>query len=317
MTELLHEIPENAAPSQATAGTFKTRDGKQIRYGLFGAMARPLKGTVVILPGRNECIEKYFETIGDLAARGFSVAMFDWRGQGLSDRLIRNSGSGHVDSFDSYVRDLEQFFDEIILPDCRGPYYILAHSMGALVALLAAPLLVNRVRRMVLIAPMLTLKNIPFSMKTIRRLTATLHRTGLGRLSVRNRRRSFEPQPFASNVLTTDQRRYERNLELCRRFPELALGSPTAAWVHAAFVACETVKDPDFMAKIRIPSLLIAAGADMVVSTPAIEEYAKRLRSGRALTIDGARHEILQEADLYREQLLAAFEAFIPGTGDS
>ena len=33
--------------------------------------------------------------------------------------------------------------------------------------------------------------------------------------------------------------------------------------------------------------------------------------------IDGARHEILQEADIYREQLLAAFDAFIPGTDDT
>ncbi len=314
MTELLNEIPENPVPKEATAEAFMAHDGKRIRYALFGATARPLKGTVVLLPGRNECIEKYFETISDLAARGFGIAMFDWRGQGLSDRLIRNSQRGHVNSFDSYVHDLEQFFDDIVLPDCRGPYYILAHSMGALIALLAAPSMVNRVRRMVLIAPLLTLKSTPLSMKTIRRLTATLHWTGLGRLSVRNGRRSFEPAPFANNVLTTDRHRYERNIEICRKYPQLALGSPTAAWLHAALVACETVKDPAFMAKIHIPSLLIAAGADVVVSTPAIEDYAKALRSGSALTIDGARHEILQETDLYREQFLAAFDAFIPGT---
>ena len=40
------------------------------------------------------------------------------------------------------------------------------------------------------------------------------------------------------------------------------------------------------------------------------------MRSGSLLTIDGARHEILQEADIYREQFLAAFDAFIPGTGE-
>ena len=36
--------------------------------------------------------------------------------------------------------------------------------------------------------------------------------------------------------------------------------------------------------------------------------------SASLLTIDGARHEILQEADIYREQLLAAFDAFVPGS---
>ena len=44
---------------------------------------------------------------------------------------------GHVDSFYDYAADLDQFFEEVVLPDCRGPYYILAHSTGSLVALLA------------------------------------------------------------------------------------------------------------------------------------------------------------------------------------
>ncbi len=38
------------------------------------------------------------------------------------------------------------------------------------------------------------------------------------------------------------------------------------------------------------------------------------MRAGGAAPIAGARHEILQEADRYREQLLAAFSSFIPGS---
>ena len=108
-------------------------------------MARPLKGTVVILPGRNECIEKYFETARNLSERGFSTATLDWRGQGGSDRLLRDPQRGHVQSFYDYARDLDQFFEEVVLPDCRGPYYVLAHSTGSLIALLASPSLINRV----------------------------------------------------------------------------------------------------------------------------------------------------------------------------
>ncbi|RUZ60965.1 alpha/beta hydrolase, partial [Mesorhizobium sp. M7A.F.Ca.US.003.02.2.1] len=59
---LFHEIEGNPRPENATGGFFTTRDRKNIRYGLFGAVARPMKGTVVLLTGRNECIEKYFET---------------------------------------------------------------------------------------------------------------------------------------------------------------------------------------------------------------------------------------------------------------
>jgi lysophospholipase len=70
------------------------------------------------------------------------------------------------------------------------------------------------------------------------------------------------------------------------------------------------------MARIQVPLLVIAAGADQVVSTKAVEAYTRRLRVGSLLMIDGAKHEILQEADVYREQLLAAFDAFIPGNDD-
>ncbi|MDO8401341.1 MAG: hypothetical protein Q7T45_26395, partial [Bradyrhizobium sp.] len=56
-----------------------------------------------------------------------------------------------------------------------------------------------------------------------------------------------------------------------------------------------------------------AAGADTVVSAAAVKDFAARLPAGSHLAIEGARHEILQEADLYRAQFWAAFDAFVPG----
>ncbi|MBW2666702.1 MAG: alpha/beta hydrolase, partial [Deltaproteobacteria bacterium] len=61
------------------------------------------RGTVVILNGRTEFVEKYFEVIGDLLRRHYAVATLDWRGQGLSDRPLRNRHKGHVRDFGLYV----------------------------------------------------------------------------------------------------------------------------------------------------------------------------------------------------------------------
>ncbi|PDQ21419.1 lysophospholipase [Mesorhizobium sanjuanii] len=317
MTDLFHEIPGNPIPENAAGGFFTARDGKKIRYGLFAATTRPMKGTVVVLTGRNECIEKYFETIGDLTGRGLGVATLDWRGQGDSDRLIGDRQRGYVRSFFDYTSDLEQFFEEIVLPDCRGPYYILAHSAGAVITLLAAPSMVNRVRRMVLIAPFLTVPDLPVSITTVRRVCTLFSYLGLGRLYAAWGPRPKETAPFATNKVTSDPQRYRRNTLLYETYPQLALGGPTIRWLKAAAEASEIISDPDFMARIQVPLLVIAAGADQVVSTRAVEAYARRLRLGSLLMIDGARHEILQEADLYREQFLAAFDAFIPGTDDA
>lgn len=317
MTDLFHQTPDNPIPENAAGGFFTTRDGKRIRYGLFPAVARPLKGTVVLLTGRNECIEKYFETIRNLADRGFGIATLDWRGQGASDRLIRDRQRGYVRSFYDYTGDLEQFFEEIVLPDCRGPYYILAHSTGAVIALLAAPSMVNRVRRMVMIAPFFTVPDLPVSIKTVRRVCSVLCFLGLGRLYAAWGPRPRETAPFATNKVTSDPERYRRNTGIYEAYPQLALGGPTMRWLKAAAEATEIVSDPDFMARIQVPLLVIAAGADQVVSTRAVEAYTRHLRLGSLLMIDGARHEILQERDIYREPLLAAFDAFIPGTDDN
>lgn len=313
MAKHLIETNTNPAPKGSFADFFETGDGRRIRYALFKKVASPRKGTVVILHGRNECIEKYFETSQDLAERGLCVATFDWRGQGGSDRLISDPARGFVDSFYDYVSDLEIFFEQFVLPDCPGPYYVLGHSTGSLVALLATPLMINRVERMVLCAPLLELESPKFSMRAVSAVSTLLSNIGLGRLYLAGGRRPREIRPFEGNKLTTDAVRYKRNADLFKRAPHLGLGGPTVAWVSAFCQASAVVTDADFIADMHIPLLVVAAGADEVVSNRAIEHFARRLRSGRLVTIDGARHEILQEADAYREQFLAAFDAFIPG----
>jgi lysophospholipase len=188
---------------------------------------------------------------------------------------------------------------------------VLAHSTGALIALLGSHSMVNRVRRMVLVAPFLAFTGLPFSMKTTLRLTTALCWLGLGGLYA-----AWGPRqttPFDMNKLTTDAARYRRNTRLYDTYPQLAQGGPTIAWVRAACQAVRAVQDPEFMAGIQVPILFIGAGAEEVVSVSAAAEYARRLRGGSLLMIDGARHEILQEADVYREQFFAAFDAYVPG----
>ncbi|WP_187968212.1 alpha/beta fold hydrolase [Aquibium microcysteis] len=315
--DILFATANNDVPARARASHLVSRVGrKRLRYALFPAGGRPRRGTVVILQGRNECIEKYYETIGDLSRRGLGTAIMDWRGQGGSERLIRDREKGHVASYGEYLADLDQFFEEIVLPDCVGPFYVLAHSMGGLIALLAAPRLVNRVRRMVLSTPLLAFEGLPLSMPALHAVSRLLCGMGFGSTYLGGGPRAANATLFAGNKLTSDYVRFTRNGGIYLRHPELALGGPTAAWIRASCAAAATVAEPEHRARIQVPTLIIAAGADEVVSTPVIEAFGTRLKSASVLTIHGARHELLQEADVYREQFMAAFDAFVPGTGD-
>jgi lysophospholipase len=120
-------------------------------------------------------------------------------------------------------------------------------------------------------------------------------------------------KPFKGNWLSSDKVRYARNAAIVDAAPHLAIGDPTVGWVHAAFRQIDDFADPDYPLRTLPPVLIIAAGGDGIVSTPAIERFGQRLKAGRVLVIEHARHEILQENDAIRGQFWAAFDAFVPG----
>ena len=304
-------IDGNPAPEGIVASSYRTPDGRRLRYAVAPSTAASTRGTVLILQGRNETIEKYFETIGDLNRRGFMVATFDWRGQGGSERLLRNRRRGHVRSFANYLNDLESFVQDVLLPDCRGPFSILAHSMGGLIALHASPRLVNVVERMVLCAPLVDLPPRRIGSRGLRRVTTPLRLLGLGRLPVRPDRMAGRMPASPTVTLTSDPGRGGRNRALAEAAPWLFLGSPSIAWLNAMTGAMRRLEDSNRIARLTLPTLFVTAGADEVVSTPAAERLAWRMRSASSVAIPFAHHEILQEADRYRDQILEAFETFV------
>jgi lysophospholipase len=309
----LVSIPANPVPEDVVTGTLKTPDGVSLRFARW-APPPGRKGTVCLFQGRAEFIEKYFETVRDLRARGFAVATLDWRGQGFSERTLRNSRKGYVRDFSGYDIDLETFVNEVVLPDCPPPVFALAHSMGASILLRAAYQGHRWFDRMVLLAPLVALPGMRRSRLT--RIGVKLLRLmGLGASYVPGGDATVMMQrPFIGNLLTSDPVRYARNMAVLEAEPALAIGWPTVAWTDAAFRAMRQLQDPSFPLKIRQPMLIIAAGNDQIVSTPAIDEFSIRLRAGSHLIVPGSRHELLMEQDRFRAQVLAAFDAFVPGT---
>jgi lysophospholipase len=309
----LVSIPANPVPEDVVTGKLKTSDGVALRFARW-APPPGRKGTVCLFQGRAEFIEKYFETVRDLRARGFAVATLDWRGQGLSDRALRNPRKGYVRDFSRYDIDLDIFIREVVLPDCPPPVFALAHSMGATILLRAAYQGHRWFDRMVLLAPMVSLPGMRRSPLT-RVGIKMLRLMGLGSAYVPGGDATVMMQrPFIGNLLTSDPVRYARNTAVLEAEPALAIGWPTVAWTDSAFKVMRQLSDPSFATRVRQPLLIIAAGHDQIVSTPAIDEFAIRLRAGSHLIVPGSRHELLMEQDRFRMQVLAAFDAFVPGT---
>ena len=125
----LVSIPANPVPDGVVAGAIKTSDGVNLRFARW-APPPGRKGTVVVMQGRAEFIEKYFETVRDLRARGFAVATFDWRGQGLSDRRLSDRTRAMCETLRNTITDLEAFMEQVVLPDCPPPIFALGSFDG-------------------------------------------------------------------------------------------------------------------------------------------------------------------------------------------
>ena len=294
-------------------GTVKTPDGVNLRFARWEPPPGR-KGTVVVLQGRTEFIEKYFETVRDLRARGFAVATFDWRGQGLSDRTLSDRRKGYVRNFSQYTTDLDAVMEQVVLPDCPPPIFALGHSMGGAIAIRACHDGSRWFERVVLSAPMIALPPGP-----LRRVAGPLARVmraiGRGGAYVpTGNATAAGKEDFVGNLVTSDPVRFARNAAVLEEEPALGIGSPTIAWVDAALRLMKRFAAPGYAGHIRQPILLVAAGRDEVVSTPAIETFGMNLLAGRHLILAGSKHEILQEQDHYRSQFWAAFDAFVPGT---
>ncbi len=308
----LFATADNPIPGGARPGVVKTRDGLKLRFATWRPTVRQLAGTVLLVHGRAEFIEKYFEVIAAFRRRGFHVAAVDLRGQGGSDRMLPDPYKGHVDDFMDYVADIDAMAEHV-LPELPRPHFAVAHSMGAAAMLLSLDRGLRQFERAVLLSPLagLAMLRLPGLAAAA---AAALDFVALGaRYVPGGGPTSPSLRPFAGNRLTGDPVRYGRVASILKEAPQLGIGDPTVRWTQAMFQTFKRFAARDFGRRVATPSLMLIAGADPLCSAPAAEALAHRVRGCQPVVIPGARHELLFERDDIRAQAFAAIDRFIPG----
>ena len=214
----------------------RTSDGVRIRAS--HAAAKGAKGTVFILPGRTEYIEKYGHTASDFVRAGFDVISVDWRGQGLADRIGANPMVGHVDRFLDFQKDwaaIRSFARDRAAP---GPWHMVAHSMGGCIGLRAL-MSGSDMASVVFTGPMWGIQMASYLRPVAWALPRFAETIGLGHLLAPGTSIKSYPasEPFESNLLTSDpdmfdyMRRHVRNrssASAARRFRGCVLPSTSA-----------------------------------------------------------------------------------------
>ena len=119
---------------------------------------------------------------------------------------------------------------------------------------------------------------------------------------------------YERNPLTSCPIRFRAYSDLLRGQPELAVGGATWGWLDATLRSIAITRAPGYLEGISTPILLCVAGEDRVIANRAIVQFARRLPHATLRLFSGARHELLIERDDIRREVLAAIDAFIPGS---
>jgi len=291
---------------------FETFDGLSIRWGS-GAAAARARGTVLFLNGRTEFMEKYAEVVAELNQRRYDVYTCDWRGQGLSSRLLANRLKGHVVRFEDYLADLEGLVAILEERAAPRPYILLGHSMGGHLAVRYLAERPGFFEQVVLTAPMIDIQLPRYLPPAVLNwMVRTALQAGLQDAYVLGSNgRPPHSGRFEGNPLTSDPTRFERSLAMMRRDPRLAVGGVTYGWLAAACRSIAVLNAPERVHCLDVPLLMVTASQDRIVCPRAQARFCRNLPDGRLVCIEGARHELLVETDALRARFWEAWDGFI------
>jgi lysophospholipase len=301
--------PRFLEPPGFAWGSFAAADGTRLRWGHLPA-ERP-RAECIIVGGFSECIEKYFETIGDLAARGLSVWCLDWRGQGGSERPRRLPSRPRPRHFNRDAGELALFVRA--LPGAGRPRLLIGHSMGGAIALLCLRHHPGLFDAAILSAPMLAIRTGAMPPTLVRGISTVARITGLGTCFVPGAaawRPDRVPSPESSRVSSDPERcRLQYAWFLARA--ALRVDEPTWGWLDTALRLAARVGRTEFLRGIDIPILLASAGLETFVPPDSHRRAARLLPDCTLVEFPDSKHEPFLERDRIRNNWLDAIDRFI------
>lgn len=304
------ETDTNPAPEGGVVRWVEGKDGAPIRTASWSNPSGG-RGTIFLMPGKAEYIEKYFEVIGELLTRGYSVVTLDWRGQGLSHRDVDHPTKAYIGDFDDFLDDFEAVF-AAHSKNLQRPWYALAHSMGGNIALRLAGEQRIPFDAIVVTAPMSGLNVPDFWEKTAEVVAQSAVGFGAGQYFIPGAS-NYDPlvENFDNNSVTSDPVRHARTAAIVKAMPQIAQGGATYGWMHEAFKSIKIVTGPDFGRGIRIPVLILGAGKDELVNPLTNRYIGVNIPDAEFHMMEESMHEMLMERDPVREIFWNYFDGFM------
>lgn len=271
------------------------------------------RGTILLCQGYTEFLEKYDEVIEELLNRDFAVVSFDWRGQGLSSRLITDPQKGHMTSFADFMEDAELIYQKIIVPKMPVPYHIMGHSMGGHLAFRILQEFPNHYTKAILCAPFFGWS--PNFGAGKLNSTVVIILTNLMKALGYSQSYAYGATPPSLNKTlpgqTSDRVRFQRRVTFYEVEPHLLMGGPTWNWILESSKSLQLILQTKRIAKIQTPILLASGAKDEIVDPQSHHTINAKSDKITLINFPTSMHEILMEQDEIRHTFWQEFDQFM------
>lgn len=256
------------------------------------------KGTIVLVHGLGESLEKYDEMIYYFVNMGYSVFAMEHRGHSRSGRLGMDETQVNIESFDYYVEDLKNFIDTIVLPEAEGDrMYLFGHSMGGCISARFLETYTDYFDAAVLCAPMLDIDsgNVPsFLAKMIAHVAS---KTKYADKYILGKGPYTDIYSY-EEAYTTSEARYKRAWQTRIDEEVTQMGDGSFRWLSESYNAIKKAISKSEVSKIQVPVLLFQGGQDSLVCPEGQNTFVKNVPNCSMIRYEDAKHEVYGETDV-------------------
>lgn len=254
-------------------------------FTLAGHLYRPAvyRATVILVHGYLNHSGQFRHLIRFLVEQGFAVGVFDLPGHGHS-----SGDEAAIDSFGQYTQAVEDFM-AVVKSRLDGPYYAVGFSLGgAIVMDLLAEGRAAVFEKSVLAAPLAH-----WSLYEQSKDTYKVYSAFTDRIARFHQKNSSDKAYLVFN----------------RTQDYLQCKSLSLRWVKALFEWNEKIEG---MPPCQTPALVLQGDKDSTVEWRYnLELIRKKYSNAQIVMIEGARHELFNEAESYRDKALAALGHYL------
>ncbi|MCG8572315.1 MAG: alpha/beta fold hydrolase [Spirochaetes bacterium] len=290
-------------------GNFQSIEGVPISY--IKKELEQENGALIFVLGYGESYIKYAEVMYDLQDLQLSYYAYDHCGMGFSGRLLEDPVKTYINSFESYVTDLNTFITDIVQSKKHKKLFLIAHSMGGGVATLFLAENPELIDGAILSAPMHKVK-MPIPENISLFITSLAEKWGKGKEYALGQNGKINPVDFEQqNTCSHSKERFylwKKNI-MREKYPQIYIGGGTNNWIKELIIATKRIRQNGD--QIQTPFILLQAGQDDWVDNQGHLQVLSKTNFGKLITLPGARHDILLEKDEIRDKALQSIKNFI------